>query len=91
MTTKRIQDLAKEMGVSEADVLMFAQSIANGLERDGVDQIYLDTTDSIRTDLLEGYAADSVIKFNNFQAKLMTNKEAKETFCLDVLNKIKGD
>lgn len=89
MSQMSIKELAESMNVSEADVLMFAQSIANGIEKDGIDRIYLEATENSKIDLVEGYAASSVVKFNNFQATLMTNKEAKDLFVLDVFNKLK--
>ena len=89
MSKLSIKELAASMDVSEVDVLMFAQSIANGIEKDKIDFVYLDATENIKTSIIEAYAAEAVIKFNNFQATLMTNKGAKDLFILDVFNKLK--
>ena len=89
MTTQRIKDLAEEMNVSEADVLMFAQSMANGIERDKAARAFMDGNTQTQAELVNAYAADSVKKIISFHSKILTNPEANKVFCLSVYNKIK--
>ena len=89
--TQSIKEIAKTWDVSEADFLMFAQSIANGIERDGAAEVFKASEAKVQIDFVKAYAIDSVRKFTNFQTIMMTNKQARDAFDLDIFQKLKKE
>ena len=78
--------LAEGTEINPADILSFAQSIANSLVKDGVKSEQFKKHSS---DLLPAYADAAVKKFNSFHTIYLTNQEARKAFQYKVLQEIK--
>ena len=75
-----IEALAKDMGVSESDVAEFAQNVIRELQRDGVDGVFLEMSESDREDMAIAYAAHAAKKVAEFHTTYITNTEVKSVF-----------
>lgn len=80
-----IKLLAESMGVSVADLMCFAESVAVGINQDGAKDAFLSMTDSDKTETSIAYAAHAVRKMDQFTTTYMTNPEARELFQANVL------
>lgn len=81
LNTKEILDLAESMNVSPADVLMFAQSIANSIQKDKAEK----ALEAMPVETVQAYAIDANKKFQSFQTAYMTNQQARQNFQQSVL------
>lgn len=85
----KIKALAASMNVSESDILCLAQSVANGIKRDKADVAFINMDCDLQREMTEAYVVDAVERFERFQMKLMTNKEARDTFALKIFMDLK--
>jgi hypothetical protein len=77
MYSQDILDLAQSMGVSPADVLMFAQSVANSMQQDKMQ-------DSKDVETVLAYAQHSVRKYRDFSNRYFSNPNAAKAFQMSV-------
>ncbi|AUM58682.1 hypothetical protein phiP47_054 [Plesiomonas phage phiP4-7] len=80
MKNELIKSLAKDMGVSEADVLCFARSIASSIEKDGASAFFVNADDQAKFDMVNAYASHTVRKINEFYTSYITNIEVNSLF-----------
>lgn len=85
----QIKALAASMNVSESDVLCLAKSVANGITRDNADKAFIESDETFQREMTEAYVVDSVKKFERFQSKIMTDKEARDTFAMNIFMDLK--
>jgi len=78
MTT--INELAKEMKVTEADLRCLAVSVVNDIKKDGIVNEFLTGTDSFRLDIISSYIDHACKKMDEFVTRYLTNPEAREIF-----------
>lgn len=78
MYSQDILDLAQSMSVSPADVLMFAQSVANSMQQDKVHE-----SKDVETVLV--YAQHAVRKHRDFSNRYFSNPNAAKAFQMSVL------
>jgi hypothetical protein len=78
MYSQEILDLAQSMNVSPADVLMFAQSVANSIKKDNMQ-------DSKNVEAVMAYAQHAVTKHRNFSNTYFSNPNAAKAFQMSVL------
>lgn len=77
--------LAQSMGVHPADVLMFAQSVANSIEQDGIADFFTSADVAAQGETAVVYAQHACKKFASFQTTYMVNSQAREAFQLSVM------
>jgi len=70
-----VQSLSRDMGVSEADLICFAQSVANSMKKDKLTQKHAE-----QVGIVTAYASHAIRKFQQFQTKILTSEEAKKAF-----------
>lgn len=63
-TMELVKNLAKEMGVSESDVLCLARSVASSIEKDRSSQGFIDASNEIQCEMVHVYAEHSSKKIN---------------------------
>ncbi len=73
-------NLAASMGVHPADVLMFAQSVANSISQDNMVDSFIDSDESTRTELSLAYAQHATKKFQSFTNTYLVNEVARSYF-----------
>ncbi|UOX38362.1 hypothetical protein VpasPP24_22 [Vibrio phage Vpas_PP24] len=88
---ERIKNLAFEMGVSESDVVMFAQGILVDIVRDGAATHFTNGDADTQKDFIEAYSKHQVRKFEAFTTTYLTNSEARETFIKTVFSHLKQE
>lgn len=81
MYSQEILKLAQSMNVSPSDVLMFAQSIANSIQKDKAQKALAE----MPIETIQAYAIDTNKKFISFQSAYMTNPQARKNFQQSVL------
>lgn len=80
MTSEAIKSLAEQMGVSESDVLCFARSIANSIEKDRAADFFVNASEQNQCDMVNAYATHAVRKINEFYTSYITNSEVSSLF-----------
>lgn len=80
MTSELVKRLANEMGVSEADVLCFARSIANSITKDRSADFFVSTSEQNQCDMVSAYATHAVRKMNEFYTSYITSSEVSNLF-----------
>lgn len=80
MNNELIKQLAKDMGVSESDVLCFARSIANSITKDRAADFFVSTSEQNQCDMVQAYAAHAVRKINEFHTSYMTDSRVNSLF-----------
>ena len=75
-----ILDLATSMNVHPADVLMFAQSVANSIKQDSMVNTFIDSDENTRTELSLAYAQHATKKFQSFTNTYLVNETARGLF-----------
>ncbi len=88
MTAKQ---LASSMGVSEADVMCLANSVANSLEQDDAANAFLALDESTRTKLAVAYVPHAVRKIEQLANKYHASREGREALRHRVLDLIRGE
>lgn len=81
----QIQKLAKEMNVSPADVVCFAQSVANSMLNDKLTQEH-----AKKVGLVTAYASHAIRKFQQFQLKVLTNPDAKKALMQKIYTDVRS-
>ena len=81
MYSQQVLKLAQSMNVSPADVLMFAQSVANSIQKDKAENALT----AMPVETIQAYAIDANKKFQSFQTRYMTNPQARKNFQQSVL------
>ena len=84
--SQQVENLSSQMGINKADVLAFAQSIANSLNNDGISA---EKFQQHANDLMPAYAAFAVKKQRAFFETYQTNDQARAAFQMKVLGDIK--
>lgn len=74
MHSRQVKELAKQMGVSAADVECFARSIANSIKQDKAEDAFTFGGDELKCEIVQAYAAHAVRKMNEFHTSYMTNR-----------------
>jgi len=82
---KTIKELAALLGVSKADVLCLATSVANGINADGIKDTYLDANVMLQSDISTAYVRAAVVKFDAFATRYTTNEALRNDFQAGVL------
>jgi len=89
MNEQEIKELAESMGVSVADLMCLARSVANSMIKDKVADTFFDVSEENQTMMTESYVIFAVKKFEQFALTIQTNPEAKLAFndrIADLLN-----
>lgn len=86
MKPEDIKALADSMGVSVADLMCMAQSVANSIEQDGAVDALSQASDEDSTKMVQAYAVHAVKKIDQFTTTYLTNPEAREMFQARVYN-----
>lgn len=73
-------NLAASMGVHPADVLMFAQSVANSLKQDNMIDVFIGADENTRTELSLAYTQHATKKFQSFTNTYLVNEVARSYF-----------
>lgn len=79
-TAATITELAKDLNVSEHDIICLAQSVAHSIEQDGAREAALACSPEEQHEIVRAYLPVAVRKFNQFHATYLTNQEAREEF-----------
>ncbi|MGL5703624.1 MAG: hypothetical protein ACRCW5_11005 [Cetobacterium sp.] len=91
-TMELVINLAKDMGVSEADVLCFARSIANSIKQDLAAEPFISIfNDEERCDMVNAYASHAVRKINEFHTSYITDTRVNSLFNDMVYAAVTGD
>jgi hypothetical protein len=80
MNMQLVKELAESMGVSVADVLSLAQSVANSIEQDKVAPAFLFAGADVQAKVAEAYVPVAVKKFERFVMTMQINKAANTAF-----------
>jgi hypothetical protein len=88
MNESEINLLAESLGVTPADLLCMAQSVANSIDKDGAKKAFLEMNDYDKTETATAYVANSVRKFNQFTSTYLTNQQSRQAFQSNVLSLI---
>jgi hypothetical protein len=83
-----LQALAKDIGVTEKDILSLVRMVATSLEQEGMKCIFLNMSDNERINAVQAYIAAEVKKFSEFCVSLLTNTEKKSAFDQYMLTKL---
>lgn len=86
--SEAVENLAAQMGVHPADVLMLAQSVANSIEKDKADAAFIAASDEARGMIAGAYVPHAVRKFDQFVSTYLTRNGAQEAFAKAVLHAI---
>lgn len=90
MKNELVKQLASEMGVSESDVLGFARSIANSIEKDKASEFFVNSSEQNQCDMVSAYATYEVRKIDDFYTSYITNSEVSDLFNDMVYAAVKG-
>lgn len=75
------KDMAKEFGVSENDLMCFANSVVNSIKKDKLSDVMLNTEDdSLRDLVIKGYVNAACDKIEKFHVSLITSPAKLEAF-----------
>lgn len=80
MSNELIAELAKEMGVSSADVECLARSMANSIMKDRAAEMFLASGEDMQVEVVQAYAAHEVRKINEFHTAYMTRQDVRGLF-----------
>lgn len=76
-----IEQLAKEMNVSTADLMSLVNSVCNSMKQDKIVDAFLnEMSEELQNDCCIAYAQHAVKKFQSFQTAYMTNPQLKKDF-----------
>jgi hypothetical protein len=78
-------DLAMSMGVSVADLMCLARSVANSIQQDRAESAFLKADDSVQVEITAAYVPVAVKKHQAFVAAYLTRPAAKREFNKEVL------
>jgi len=81
-------ELAKEMNVNPADLLMLANSVVISLRADKADQALINADDQMQYSLIAAYLDHAVKKFESFHTTYISNPEARRVFQQSVFNNL---
>ncbi len=74
------KQLAEETGMSEADIMCMAQSVANSIKQDKAEDAFVNAPAQQQAEMTEAYAAHAQRKFDQFYTRYLTNAEARKAF-----------
>lgn len=80
MSNELIAELAKEMGVSSADVECLARSMANSIMKDRAAEMFIASGEDMQVEVVQAYAAHEVRKINEFHTAYMTRQDVRGLF-----------
>ena len=66
--------------------LQFANQVAEGMKNDNVANIFMNSTEEFRVEMVLAYAASEVRKFDRFVMEYLSKREVRENFQSLVLN-----
>lgn len=75
-----VSELALALGVSEGDLLAFANGIINDLDSDQLTSVFCEGNDELRNDIVAAYALQQTKKFESFHTQYLTNSTARDSF-----------
>jgi hypothetical protein len=85
MNEQEIKALAESMGVSVADFMCLAQSVANSIQQDKASAAFMALPADDREDMAASYVVHAVKKIDQFTSTYLTNAEARRAFQSNVL------
>lgn len=80
--------LAREMQVTEKDVLSLIKMVTDKLEAEKVKDDFLNMSEADQISFAQAYASSEIRKFCEFCVSLITNKEKKNAFNNYLFHKI---
>ncbi len=87
-TPESLKKLAKEMNISEKELMLFASGVVNSIKQDGIVDTFINSSESDRVDISKAYAVNEGRKMEQFTTTYLTNTEAKQELRNSVLNSL---
>jgi len=84
-----IEQLAKDLNVSEADLMCLLTSVCNSIKQDNFVDGFLSLTEGDREEVCLAYVQHAVRKIQEFHTAYITNPELKESFDTYVYEKLR--
>ena len=84
-----IEQLAKDLNVSEADLMCLLTSVCNSIKQDKAVDSFLMMSESDRCEMSLAYVAHAVRKIQEFHTAYITQTELKLTFDTYVYEKLR--
>lgn len=84
-----IEQLAKDLNVSEADLMCLLTSVCNSIKQDKAVDSFLDMSESDRCEMCLAYVQHAVRKIQEFHTAYITQPELKLTFDTYVFEKLR--
>ena len=85
-----VSELAKEIGVTEQDVLSLINMVVHSIKQDKMQDDVLSMDEEMRQMTVVAYISAEVKKFSEFCVSLLTNTEKKCAFDQYMLHKLQG-
>ena len=82
--------LAKELSVTEQDVLSLGSMIYSSLKQDDMEQTLVDMSEQDRIETITAYTQAEIKKFSAFCVSLLANTEKKSAFDQYMVYKLKN-
>lgn len=83
-----VQQLAKEMGVTENDIYSLMNMALNSIKQDLAAEVFVNLSQEAQTEMVMAYVQSEVKKFNEFCMTLLTNSEKKRAFDLYIFDRL---
>lgn len=84
-----VEQLAKDMNVSEADLMCLLTSVCNSIKQDKFVDGYLAISDEPQAEVCLAYVQHAVKKIQEFHTSYITNPQLKESFDSYVYEKLR--
>ncbi len=84
-----VSELAKQMNVSEADLLAMAHSVKNSIIQDNSSQNFIEANEEDQVELTQAYAIHANKKMQQFTNTYQTNPEARKVFQESIYSQLK--
>ncbi|ANY29571.1 hypothetical protein BOX08_gp06 [Pseudoalteromonas phage BS5] len=84
-----IEQLAKDLNVSEADLMCLLTSVCNSIKQDKAVKAYIEMSENDREEMCLAYVQHAVRKIQEFYTAYITKPELKENFDTYVYEKLR--